>query len=272
MPSLPWFSCGIRAMRPVVLLLALTAGPAGAVEPLLVADLVTVPNQTASSIPRSTVVYAGAAYFVAEDDLHGGELWRTDGTTAGTVRVTDACPGRCTAEPVDLTVAGGRLFFLANDGATGREVWVSDGTPVSDGTAAGTRVRHDFCPGPCHSVARPVIATATATGERLLVELGIPAIGQEPLWIVDAAGGVQPDTVLGGIGRATTHAVVWGDRLLVSVRPTTESARLWRTDLTAGGSTLLGEYDTRAELAPLVPAGNQAFFRHGRRRAASSSG
>jgi ELWxxDGT repeat protein len=356
MPSLPWFSCGIRAMRPAVLLLGLTAWPAGAAEPVLVADLVTVPDQTASSIPRSTVVYAGAVYFVAEDDLHGAELWRTDGTPAGTVRVTDACPGRCTAEPVALAVAGGRLYFLANDGATGREVWVSDGTaagtrrladicpgpchalppgtgatgfaPVavggevffsaddgttgrelwktdgtragtvqvadlaagpassepsalvafdgelvfqarddahglelwaSDGTAAGTRLRHDFCPGPCHSVARPVIAT----GGRLLVELVIPAVGQAPLWILDTAGGVQPDTVLGGIGRSTTHAVVWGDRLLVSVRPTGESARLWRTDLTAGGSTLLGDYDTRAELAPLVPAGNKAFFSNG---------
>ena len=69
----------------------------------------------------------------------GRELWKSDGTEAGTVRVKDINPGSASSDPRDLTNVNGTLFFSAYDGSSGRELW------RSDGTEAGTvRVRDIF--------------------------------------------------------------------------------------------------------------------------------
>jgi ELWxxDGT repeat protein len=67
-----------------------------------------------------------ALYFSADDGT-GPELWRTDGTEGGTVRVKDINPstGSLVSE---LTVFGAALYFSADDGVSGPELWKSDGT------------------------------------------------------------------------------------------------------------------------------------------------
>jgi ELWxxDGT repeat protein len=81
-----------------------------------------------------------AVFLAAADGIHGSELWRTDGTEAGTRLVADICPGSCASTPQSLTVAGGQIFFLADDGLHGRELW------KSDGTAAGTVLVSNLIP------------------------------------------------------------------------------------------------------------------------------
>ena len=51
------------------------------------------------------------------------ELWRTDGTAAGTLRVSDICPGSCSADPLYLYPLGTHVFFSADDGVHGGELW-----------------------------------------------------------------------------------------------------------------------------------------------------
>jgi ELWxxDGT repeat protein len=80
-------------------------------------------------------------YFRAWDPTHGFELWRTDGTTAGTVLVRDLTPGPASGDPQGLVAAGGRLWFSALDPDHGRELW------TSDGTRPGTRLVQDLAPG-----------------------------------------------------------------------------------------------------------------------------
>src|SRR4029453_7706767 len=81
--------------------------------------------------PDFTVV-GNTLYFIANDGVGGPELWKTDGTSAGTVLVKDIRPGDTGSSPAQLTAAGGVLYFTADDGVAGREVWKSDGT--ADGT------------------------------------------------------------------------------------------------------------------------------------------
>ncbi len=57
----------------------------------------------------------------------GAELWKTDGTAAGTVLVKDIHPTDSSV-PQSLEALGALLFFSADDGAAGRELWRSDGS------------------------------------------------------------------------------------------------------------------------------------------------
>src|SRR5262249_18565912 len=72
---------------------------------------------------------AGTLYFAADDGSSGVELWKSDGTEAGTVRVKDINAGANGSQPFGLTAWRGALFFWANDGQ-GIELWKSDGTEV----------------------------------------------------------------------------------------------------------------------------------------------
>lgn len=67
-------------------------------------------------------------YFSFDTDSTGYELWRTDGTVAGTKQVKDIYPGIYSGNPYNTTPLGNKLMFAANDGITGDELWISDGT------------------------------------------------------------------------------------------------------------------------------------------------
>ncbi len=88
------------------------------------------------STPRELTNIGGVLYFVANDGVSGYELWKSDGTAAGTVLVKDIRPGLANAYVRQLTELGGQLYFIATDGVSGDELWKSDGT-----TAGTIRVK-----------------------------------------------------------------------------------------------------------------------------------
>lgn len=69
------------------------------------------------------------AYFVARNDALGLEIWQTDGTTAGTVAITDLNPGPANSSPTSVTVIGERLYFSAVHPDTGREPYFLEFQP-----------------------------------------------------------------------------------------------------------------------------------------------
>src|SRR5205807_2329880 len=78
--------------------------------------------------------------FFAADGATGRELWKSDGTKAGTVVVKDINP-QGNATPRFVAQIGCELYFTANDGTHGRELW------KTDGTKAGTQLVKDINPG-----------------------------------------------------------------------------------------------------------------------------
>jgi ELWxxDGT repeat protein len=127
----------------------------------MVADI----NPGGASYPWNLTNVNGELYFTANDGTHGMELWKSNGTAAGTTMVADINPGTTTtwyytgaygtftrsavtnsSNPSNLTNVNGTLYFTANDGTHGTELW------KSDGTAAGTTLVQDIYSG-THSVS-----------------------------------------------------------------------------------------------------------------------
>lgn len=71
------------------------------------------------------VVYEDVLYFMANDGVHGDELWSYDGKSVKMIK--DIFPGENGSNPKWLTVFDGKLFFTANDDEKGIELWVHDG-------------------------------------------------------------------------------------------------------------------------------------------------
>src|ERR1700712_6066090 len=92
--------------------------PRARAQTLPVATLVKDINPgSEGSDPAAFVVLNGSAYFRANDGVHGFELWRTDGTTAGTQMVIDLNPGQPNGFPDGLAAVNGALYFNGFDSA-----------------------------------------------------------------------------------------------------------------------------------------------------------
>jgi trimeric autotransporter adhesin len=87
------------------------------------------------------VADSGTLYFTARETADGRELWRSDGTSAGTLIVKDIRPGPKSSDVRRPTDVGKTLYFVADDGAHGAELW------KSDGSRAGTVMVRDIRPG-----------------------------------------------------------------------------------------------------------------------------
>lgn len=97
----------------------------------------------------------GPIVFRATDAASGTELWKTDGTTAGTTLLKDVAPGAASSNPSGMTaLAAGNILFSATNGTTGQELY------ATNGTLAGTAIVKDLVAG----------AASSSPGAFLLVE------------------------------------------------------------------------------------------------------
>jgi ELWxxDGT repeat protein len=147
-----------------------SAGTPGSVQRVA---LLAPPSNQWGELSAQPTVRQGRLYLVADDGVHGAELWTTDGTAAGTALVRDVHPGPLSSNISGLTAASGRLFFSADDGVAGRELWTSDGTP------SGTRLVQDLAPGVRSSSPDPL----ARAGNRLYFGADDGKWGRE-LWLL----------------------------------------------------------------------------------------
>ena len=106
--------------------------------------LTAIPINFGATVTSAPVAINGELFFAANDATHGKQLWESNGTAAGTIRLTDGNDANGGINPTDLTVVGGTLYFAADDGlaafggvGNGDQLW------KSDGTAAGTAMVTD---------------------------------------------------------------------------------------------------------------------------------
>ena len=76
-----------------------------------------------SSSPYQLTAFGNTLYFIADDGTNGYELWKSDGTTLGTVMVKDINPGSSSGSVSYITVVGDNLYFSAFNPSTGYELY-----------------------------------------------------------------------------------------------------------------------------------------------------
>ena len=78
-----------------------------------------------NSSPQNLTDVNGTLFFVANNGTNGQELWKSDGTSAGTTLVKDIYLGSSGSYPYNFFDVNGTLFFSAYD-LEGRELWKMD--------------------------------------------------------------------------------------------------------------------------------------------------
>ena len=106
-----------------------TDGTVGGAE--LVKDIREGEDGSISSVTAQLTVFDDALYFIADNGETGGELWKSDGTEAGTQLVKNVNDRTATSQPRELRVFNDHLYFVASNGS--RREWHK-----TDGTQAGT--------------------------------------------------------------------------------------------------------------------------------------
>ena len=243
------------------------------------------------------VEWSGFAWFFA-DVGSATELWRSDGTVAGTVPVaggpfvwnahndpvpaagrllyTTTIPNNAlysfdgsgqptllatfdgASSPSELLSLGGSAIFRAHTLAAGRELW------ISDGTAAGTQLLADIVPGPGDGMPVPL----AAGGGRAWFTAYDPQHGRE-LWVTD--GTTAGTTLVRDIRPGPTStaefvpALAYGSGLLFRVDDGVHGSELWSSDGTAAGTSLVADVNPGASgsthtLAQLFESGGVAYF------------
>lgn len=122
--------------------------------------------------------FGDRALFLANDGVHGRELWITDGTAAGTHMVADLVPGSAGAFDsayAYVTTLADNAYFVARDAEHGAELW------VTDGTEAATHLFADLVPGTGSS--NPFVLQVS--GGKLYVVAGSNATAAHDLWVTD---------------------------------------------------------------------------------------
>jgi len=119
----------------------------------------------------------GVYYARFADGTYGDELWKSNGTAAGTVMVKDINPGSGSSWPCMFAEMDGVLYFAAYDATNGYELW------RSDGTAAGTAMVKDINP-TGNSEPLWITAVSSTAGDYLLFSADDGVNGRE-LWISD---------------------------------------------------------------------------------------
>lgn len=198
----------------------------------------------------------GTLFFTVDNGVNGIELWKSNGTAAGTVLVKDIYLGSSSSSPNLLTSFKGMLFFTAYDVQTGYQLW------KSDGTAAGTQVVRHF-----YSMSSQD-AYLTVVNQTLFFVVD-DGVNRTELWKTDgtAAGTVLVKDIAVGYGRHSSPQYLTNvnGTLFFTADNDVNGRELWKSNGTAAGTVLVKDMTPGKDSTPfsdLTGVGNQLFFRN----------
>jgi ELWxxDGT repeat protein len=182
-------------------------------------------------IPTFTGV-ENQVFFAAKDDSHGSELWRTDGTPAGTLLVKDIFSGTLGSDPLPVASLGTVLYFTADDGLHGRELWRSDGTGAGTTLVKDIRSGEESSDSSSFVVLHNVLYFSANDGQHGL-----------ELWRSDGseAGTTLVKDILPGASGSAPKLSVQAGRLYLAANDGLHGIEPWVSDGTESGTFLMDD-------------------------------
>lgn len=174
-------------------------------------------------------IYSGSLLISAYDPTYGTELWKSDGTTGGTVLLKDIFTGVSGSRVSGAIEYNGLYYFVADNGSTGRELW------VTDGSANGTQLVKDINSGTFDSDPYGFFLF----GNKFYFTAFTNTNGRE-LWVSDGtSGGTQliVDATTGTNSTGPSYITPNGSYFFFFAEYGEE---LWKSDGTTGGSSMIG--------------------------------
>jgi ELWxxDGT repeat protein len=195
----------------------------------------------AGSITYNYYNINGTLYFVEHDDAYGNELWKTNGSDSGTVRVKDIIPGNGSSYPEDLTFSNGKLLFKATDNDHGTELWSSDGTD------AGTTLVQDINLNDDGSNAGFQYKGAGSLGNTVVFNAFTPGIGGE-LYKSDGtkAGTVLLNDIWTGANWSYPNAFLFKNDASYFIADDAVNTAIYKTNGTSAGLQRVVAYIDRS--------------------------
>ena len=225
----------------------------------LLKDINTGHSGADSSNPNNFMVLNNIVLFTATDATHGNEIWKTDGTPAGTAIVKDINPGTPSSTQVEIFpgyfadffsgfhIFNKRAYFIANDGTSAGEMW------VTDGTSGNTTLVKDF---PSTNFSRPLLIDAINFPGKFIFPYG-DGTSRSELWQSDGtpAGtsllksfsptkpGRQPLIFIpysvDFINLTVTNPLFQGTKFFFAAGTSTQGTELWASDGTVAGTNIV---------------------------------
>ncbi|WP_353568818.1 ELWxxDGT repeat protein [Haloferula sargassicola] len=201
----------------------------------------------------SYLVWQDVLYFLERGE--GRELWRSDGTAAGTWAVAQVA----TIDwwPRDPVAAPQGLFFPGDDGVSGVELWSSDGTPAGTGMVWDLATTQDGW-----VEIGPGGSAGWGNGWVFVGNDGVH--GEEP-WQSDGseAGTAMLADVSPGSGDSSPNRFTSaGTRLFFQADDGTHGSELWRSDV--NGTALVQDImpgSGTSYVGDVVAVGERVFFK-----------
>lgn len=261
--------------------------------------LVKVINNYGDANISNTISFGGKLFFAATNGYSGVELWRSDGTSSGTVMVSDIVSGSGSSNPHDFVIYNNLLWFIG--GSSSNKLYSTNGfsvnsyttgyTNMSDLTVSDTRLVMSgyksssgtefivFNPSTNYtslidiysgsSSSSPTNITAVDGGYVMVSARGSSG-GREPYWVQPSTGyfGKILDVGEGSNGSNPDNFILFNGMIYFTADNDTSSVpsvgvELFKSNATTDGTVLVNDIARNALSANptgIVQVGDYLFF------------
>jgi ELWxxDGT repeat protein len=218
-----------------------------------------------SNGPEDYHLFSAGSYllFAARTPTAGIELWRSNGTDAGTVLLKDINTGHSNADssnPGNFFLLGSNVLFTATDATHGEEIWKTDGTgpgtillkDINSGTASSTSIEIFM------GFSFPIFAGFHSFNNRAFFQ-AYDGASTGQVWSTDGTSAnttllkdIVPATGFSIVVIGLTNATNLSGKFIFGVYDGEERSELWQSDGSSNGTTLFKAFSTQSSGPPLI--------------------
>ena len=196
--------------------------------------------------------FNGVALFRATDTNFGSQVWKSNGTFAGTVRVSNInASATDDAFPSKIVDVGGTAYFFADDGIHGQELWRT--TPFDAELVA------DINPGPNGALQNVGSESNSVNVNGTLYFVANDGVRGVELWKTNASGTSLVKDINPGAGFSNPRQLTQvGNLVYFTATDGVNGIKLWKENGTAAGTVPLGPANSNPQ--ELTAVGSTLFF------------